>query len=100
MTKIATLSLGLLATSSALSAPLTMVCENPRRSYVVTFDERRRTLVTTAEEGPTAYRVTSVVGRKVSGLSTKGGPAFTAYFSEPKGIVFRDGKFVQTDPCR
>jgi hypothetical protein len=93
---------GLIAgiSTPALAAPFSMVCENPRRSYVVTFDARQHTLVTTAEDGPTVYRVTSVAGHTVSGLTVKGGPSFTAYFSEPMGIVFKNGKFLQTDPCR
>jgi hypothetical protein len=78
MTKIATLLRGLLATSSALSAPLTMVCENPRRSYVVTFDERERTFVATVDEGPTAYHV-----REAGNYGSRVAPCMAVRTSKP-----------------
>lgn len=59
------MSLCVLTASLARAETITMICKNPRREYVVIFDNFAKSLVTKAEEGGTPYRVDKVrrVGR-------------------------------------
>jgi len=61
MRPLAVLCLLLFAGAAAAEAtPITMNCKNPRREYLVTFDESKRTLTAAAEEGLTPYQVLTV----------------------------------------
>jgi len=85
----------------AKAAKLKMVCENPRREYVLTFDEAANTVF--ADE--TQYRVLAVEKTKsrllVTGLTVNDGPTFRAHFRPYKKIeFFSDNQLTQTDGCR
>lgn len=85
----------------AKAAKLKMICENPRREYVLTFDEAANTVF--ADE--TRYRVLAVERTKswllVTGLTVNDGPTFRAHFRPYKKIeFFSDNQLTQTDGCR
>lgn len=92
---------GMLVGPEARAATLRMVCENPRRDYVVTYEEGAKTM--SANE--TAYRVLAVDRTKqklvVAGLTVDDGPTFRAHFRPEKKIeYFSDNALMQTDTCR
>jgi len=92
---------GMLVAFEARAATLRMVCENPRRNYVVTYEEGAKTL--SANE--TAYRVLAVERTKrrlvIAGLTVDDGPTFQAHFRPEKKIeYFSNNALLQTDGCR
>ncbi|OJX80108.1 MAG: hypothetical protein BGO93_01675 [Mesorhizobium sp. 65-26] len=92
---------GMLVVPEARAATLRMVCENPRRDYVVTYEEGAKTM--SANE--TAYRVLAVERTKrklvVAGLTVDDGPTFRAHFRPEKKIeYFSNNALMQTDACR
>ncbi|MCP5082220.1 MAG: hypothetical protein GY948_11040 [Alphaproteobacteria bacterium] len=93
-----------LATGGPLSTPKQMTCRNPRRSYVVTFDETARSFRMETAASKTFYQVDVIergeVGLVVRGKTVNAGPDFAAYLDGKKRIDFFDGgQIVQTDPC-
>lgn len=99
---MAVLGMAFLSTNLASAASAeTMVCENPRREYVVRFDRTLKGLTANKEQ----YRVLAVEETKdrlvVVGLTMKGGPTFRAHFRPYKKMeLFTDDHLVQTDGCR
>lgn len=85
----------------AHAAKLKMVCESPRREYLLTFDEATKTL----HADKTLYQVLAVEKTHntfmVVGLTVNDGPTFRAYFRPYKKIeFFNDNQLFQTDGCR
>lgn len=68
----------------ANAATLTMICENPRREYVITFDEGMNSL----HADDTPYRILAVEKTSsrlvVAGLTVNEGPTFRPIF-DPTG---------------
>ena len=88
-----------------LAAPTQMICKNPRRSYLVTFDAAANTFRLGSAGPDTFYQVERVEegenGQVVRGKTVKDGPDFVAYLGEKKRIDFIDGEqVIQTDPCK
>lgn len=95
---------GILISGSALAAQTQMICKNPRRSYLVTFDDVTKTLRVGAAGPDTFYQVKRVEnganGQVVHGKTVKGGPNFVAHLGGKKRMELVDsGQIVQTDPC-
>jgi hypothetical protein len=103
-TTLALLVFGLIS-SPVLAAQEKMACKNPRRGYLVTFDDMAKSFHVGVPPGSdTLYKVESVESDKdgllVKGKTVKGGPGFVAYFGVKKRIEFIDGgQVIQTDPC-
>lgn len=98
------LAFGLVA-GPALAAQTRMTCENPRRSYVATFDDEANTFRVGSAGPDTFYQVERVQndgnGQVVRGKTVKDGPDFAAYLGAKKRIEFIDGgEVIQTDPCK
>ncbi|MHA1164297.1 MAG: hypothetical protein ACTSP0_01790 [Alphaproteobacteria bacterium] len=89
----------------ALAAQTKMICKNPGRSYLATFDEAANSFKV-GSAGPDAfYQVERVEydgnGMVVRGKTIKDGPDFAAYLGAKKRIEFIiDGEVIQTDPCK
>jgi hypothetical protein len=92
----------ILAASPALAAE-SMICKNPRREYLVTFDGSKL-IVNKDDPDPTRYRIASIArrGKVVSGKTTgsKHDPNYEADFSRRRMKFFVGGKLYQTDECR
>lgn len=91
----------IMPTIQAHAAKLKMVCESPRREYLLTFDEATKTL----HADKTLYQVLAVEKTHntfmVVGLTVNDGPTFRAYFRPYKKIeFFNDNQLFQTDGCR
>ena len=81
-----------------------MVCDNPRRSYLVKFDDELGAFVLAAEEGETSYVVKSVSlehnGAIFKGDTTSGGPTFQAFtFGRKRVEFYQDNQRIQIDFC-
>lgn len=67
-----------------------MICKNARREYLVNYDTDEGTFIATAEEGDTAYSITSVqiVGDDliIKGETMAGGPSFETHTTGRKKI--------------
>lgn len=92
---------GLLVAFEARAATLRMICQNPGRAYVVSYEEGAKTL--SANE--TAYRVLAVERTRrrlvIAGLTVDDGPTFRAHFRPEKKIeYFSNNALIQTDGCR
>lgn len=93
-----------LIAQEARAETIAMTCKNPRREYLVIFDSFAKSLIATAEEGDTPYRVDKVrrVGRGyiVDGVTAPGGPSFHAVIDNQKLIqFFVSKKLLQADYC-
>ena len=88
------------------AATLSMICKNPRREYLVVFNDFSRSFIAKAEEGDTPYRVDSIrrVGESytVKGVTIFGGPSFSALIGDGQQFIqfFDSRKLHQTDYCR
>ena len=87
--------------TSAATKQLTMICENLRREYQVTYDVTAGTL----HADDTQYRILlkeETVDRLVIvGLTVNDGPTFRAHFRPYKKVeFFADNQLSQTDGCR
>jgi hypothetical protein len=85
----------------ALSQNHNMICENPRREYVIKFDDALNQF----HADDTAYKVLAVErsGERfiVVGLTVNDGPTFRAHFRPYKKMeFFTDNQLFQTDGCR
>lgn len=108
--KIAAISLGaiaLLAGNYNLAAAnkTKMICENPRREYLVIFDPEKHRFVVKAEDGLTKYRLRNVQnvpgGYVIKGSTIRNGPDFVAYTTGARRIeYFANFEKIQTDYCR
>ena len=90
---------------AALATAVSMVCENPRRAYVATFDEAARTFAVETKAGATNYEVDAVDEIDgvpvVRGKTIDDGPAFVAYLAGNPRIEFIAGdELIQVDACR
>ncbi|MDR2311649.1 MAG: hypothetical protein LBE54_11755 [Brucellaceae bacterium] len=91
----------LMPSVQAHAAKLKMVCESPRREYLLTYDETTKTMYA----DKTLYRVLAVEKTQkklvVVGLTVNDGPTFRAHFLPYKKIeFFSDNQLIQTDGCR
>lgn len=94
-------TLFLIPSLQAHAAKLKMVCESPRREYLLTYDEATKTMYA----DKTLYQVLAVEKTQnkivVVGLTVNDGPTFRAHFSPYKKIeFFSDNQLFQTDGCR
>lgn len=102
--KIATALTAILLTGAsweASASQLTMICENPRREYQVTYDATLETL----HADDTQYRILAKEETPdrfvIVGLTVNGGPTFRAHFRPYKKMeFFADNQLSQTDGCR
>jgi hypothetical protein len=90
--------------NNTLASSGAMKCDNPRREYVVKYDDELGSFVLQAEEGKTRYKVKSVSieskGAVFKGETAKGGPTFQAFTSGRKRVeFFENGQRIQTDFC-
>ncbi|RVO57767.1 hypothetical protein [Sinorhizobium meliloti] len=90
-----------LSCSSASAGSISMICENPRREYRVTFNEDTRAF--SADD--TDYRVLAVEMTQeryvVAGLTVDQGPTFRAHFRPYQKLEwYTDNQLYQTDGCR
>lgn len=88
-----------------LAAQSKMICKNPGRSYLATFDETANTFRVQAAGADNFYQIERVEntgnGLIVRGKTIKGGPDFVAHLGEKKSIEFiDDGQVIQTDLCK
>lgn len=83
---------------------LKLICENPRREYLVVFDTKSRTFLINPDSDRTYYKVKSVSqsedGLVVKGNTVKQGPDFEAFFGDGASITFLMPDPFQTDFCR
>jgi hypothetical protein len=83
-----------------------LVCENPRREYLITYKGGPfASVYATAEDGDTHYKVLAVEETKdrhvVTGLTLNDGPTYRLHLRPYKKIeYFVDNQLVQTDGCR
>ncbi|HEY1979297.1 MAG TPA: hypothetical protein VGH13_04360 [Xanthobacteraceae bacterium] len=95
----------ILVAALAEASEVTMICKNPRREYLVRFDETARTLNATSDGDASAYQVLTVEKSAkrlwVSGLTVNDGPTYRASF-RPKMRMeyFAANKLIETDACR
>jgi hypothetical protein len=93
-----------LSAGNAAAIELSMICENPGRTYVAYFDRDANSFrIETAEE-ITHYQVREIVdidaGFIVRGTTVDEGPDFAAYISVDPRIEFLvGGEIIQTDYC-
>ena len=105
-TILVAMALSLGSSGVATGAEITMICKNPRREHLLTYDSTSKILLDQAEGANAAYRVVALRtvggGPQVKGRAvTKGFPDMTASFGRPKRlIVSMDGKVIQTESCR
>lgn len=90
----------LMTAPTAHAGILSMVCENPRREYVVRFDEGMQTFTADA----TPYRILAIEKTAerlvIVGLTINDGPTFRAHFRPYKKMeYFADSQIIQTDGC-
>ena len=98
---------GYLVSVSSLASAGTIetTCKNPRRSYLVEFDDGAKTFRLHVNGADSVYKVERVEKREnglvVYGRTVKTGPNFVAYLTDRKRIEFVDGgRIIQTDPCK
>ena len=95
----------ILISGPVYAAQTEMICKNPGRSYVATFDEATN-IFRVGSAGPdTFYQIERVEndgnGQVVRGKTVKDGPDFVAYLGKKRRIEFIDGgQVIQTDPCK
>ncbi len=94
-----------LAAEPVFATQIQMTCKNPRRSYVVTFDDEANTFRVGSAGPNTFYQVKrlgkNMNGQVVHGKTVKGGPDFEAYLGTKKRIEFIEGgQIIQTDFCK
>lgn len=94
----------LVMVGDASAATISMKCKNPRREYIVEFNDVTRQVITKSEEGTTNYPVLEI--KEISGgYLIKGhipnGPDYELTTGPSKSIrfVISPGN-VQIDPCR
>lgn len=101
MRLVLALSLSTIAVSDAAAGVISMICQNPRREYVLTYNTDDRSLVL----GDTSYKVLAVERTEdrfiVAGTTVNGGPTFQLHIRPYRKIDFySDGSLDQTDGCR
>lgn len=89
----------------AFAAQTEMICKNPGKRYLATFDEAAKTFQVSSAGPGTFYQVKRIEndgsGLVVRGKTVKDGPEFAAYLGVKKRIEFIiDGEVIQTDPCK
>ena len=94
-----------LCAQAAGAQTVEMLCKNPRREYLVTFDKGDRRFFNKADGDAVEYSVLSVedTPRKliVVGLTVNNGPTFRATFKPTKKLeYFENNELMQTDSCR
>ncbi len=98
------LAFGLFA-GPVLAAQTKMICKNPRREYLATFDETTNTFKVEAAGADSFYIIERIEddgnGLVLRGKTIKDGPDFVAYLGAKKRIELIDGgQVIQTDPCK
>ena len=88
-------------TGEALAETLSLVCENPRQEYLVSYDPAKSTV----HANDTLYRVLAVEETPerlvVVGLTVNDGPTFRLHIRPYKKMEFFSGsQLFQTDGCR
>lgn len=95
-------ALAISVSSGAASAEtISLVCENPRREYLVSYDPA----LNTVHADDTLYRVLAVEETPdrlvVVGLTVKDGPTFRLHIRPYKKMELLAGsQLIQTDGCR
>lgn len=89
----------------AASDTFQVICENPRREYVVSITEGNANLKLSAEEGLTLYRILAVENTDaryvVVALTTDNGPTVRFSLRPYMRMEFWSGsELMQTDACR
>jgi len=89
---------------TAVATAFRMMCRNPRRAYVATFDKAARTFAVETAAGATSYEVEAVDEIDdvlvVRGRTAEGGPAFVATLAGNPRIEFiADEEVIQRDTC-
>ena len=85
---------------------LTLICENFRREYSVTYEGGPiPSVYASSEEGDTYYKVLAVEETKdrhvITGLTLNDGPTYRLHFRPYKKMeYFVDNQLFQTDGCR
>jgi hypothetical protein len=104
MRKVALLLMLVAPTGDALAATISLKCKNPRREYLIEFNDVTRQVLAKSEEGSTNYPVSEV--KEISGgYLIKGripnGPDYKLSTGKQKSIRFVIGPGnVQTDSCQ
>lgn len=85
----------------ASAGTITLICENPRREYLVSYDPS----LSTVHADDTPYRVLAVEETPdrlvVVGLTVKDGPTFRLHILPNKKMeLFAGSQLIQTDGCR
>lgn len=101
------LCVGLLCIScgSTHAKTIQLICENPRREYVVSFSEGDANLKVAAEEGFTLYRVLAVENSNARyvlvALTPDSGPTVRLSLRPYMKMEYWSGsELLQTDACR
>ena len=91
-----------LASQAVASEMQEMGCKNPRRPYLVVFDEKAKTFTIDPDTDAVRYSGKDVNGLTVSGdVGHDSGLTFVASFAHPRSLKFysADGSLFQTDEC-
>ena len=91
-----------LAPAYASADIVKLICQNPRREYVVEYNNRLRTLTL---DGETNYKILAVEKTPeryvIAGLTVEGGPTFQLHLRPYRKMDFYSGESLQqTDGCR